>query len=88
MSDQYLFQSVSARLTSPPLPEDKGTSFYGTVPNSRGQQVGARLFHDTTCTRCGRRAEAGECWTADLAPNMAGTWHHTDCDDPKLSDHA
>lgn len=50
----------------------------------RGGNVGAVITAETLCSRCGKAFEAGHHITADLAPNMAGISHHTDCDDPKL----
>lgn len=57
---------------------------YGSLSDSDGNAVGAKVTADTVCANCGKRPASGDVLTAKLAPNMAGTWHHTDCDDPKL----
>jgi hypothetical protein len=62
-------------------------TFYGRMPgNARPDdpKVGARITADSRCTRCGGPFLAGHALRADLAPGMAGTARHTDCDDPKL----
>ena len=46
--------------------------------------VGARLTAKTRCTDCGKQFQAGDVMTAELAWDMAGTFHHTDCEDPQL----
>lgn len=46
--------------------------------------VGARITADTVCTRCKKPFLKGHVITLDLKPHMAGTGHHTDCEDPKL----
>lgn len=66
-------QSITARLNEP-----------GRLVGYGHAGIGAVLTADTPCTKCGRRFTTGHVVTADLLPNMAGTWHHTDCDDPKL----
>ena len=45
---------------------------------------GARLTNRTECSDCGARIAKGDRVRADLAGNLDGTWHHTDCSDPKL----
>jgi hypothetical protein len=62
-----------------------GLTFYGSMPDSQGRTVGAKLRHDSTCTGCGKRFAKGDCILAELAPDMGGTFHHTDCDDPTLA---
>lgn len=64
--------------------DHEGFAIYGSMPKPDGPNIGARLCYDTTCTNCGKRFAAGHMFTAELAPDMAGTFHHTDCDDPKL----
>lgn len=53
--------------------------FHGTPPS-----VGARMTRDTRCTNCGGPFLKDHVVRADLLPGMAGTFRHTDCDDPKL----
>ena len=56
----------------------------GTRPENLDAATGAVMRDTTTCTECHQRFGVGDVCTAELAPNMAGTWHHTDCADPQL----
>lgn len=58
---------------------------YGRVEFYSGPNAGARLTRETVCTDCGHRPEADHVFTADMQPDMAGAWRHTDCTDPILA---
>ena len=72
----------------PTVSVDNGTvNLYGHMPippASPEHYIGVRITAGSRCTHCGGPFLAGHAVTADLAPNMAGTARHTDCDDPKL----
>jgi hypothetical protein len=58
---------------------------YSSLPNSAGESVGARWKAGDPCANCRKPFEAGDVMQAELAPDMGGTFHHTDCDDPTLA---
>lgn len=45
--------------------------------------VGAKFTADTTCTDCRKKFVRGDAITIVAAEGMAGSFHHTDCDNPQ-----
>jgi hypothetical protein len=63
--------------------DDRGITVYGQDNGNGWPQ--ARMTAATVCTSCRKPIQAGHVVTAKLAiPPEQGSWHHTDCADPKL----
>lgn len=68
------------------FPADGSIRIYGmgtTRDTDIEKATGAVMKPGQTCTKCGEPFQVGEHLAAHLKPNMAGTFHHSDCNDPR-----